>query len=72
MCAGAILNARIPTVVFGASDPRAGACGSAGHLLNGRFDFTAEVYGGIMEAECEALLREFFDAVRARDGETEK
>ncbi|MFI5402612.1 MAG: tRNA adenosine(34) deaminase TadA, partial [Planctomycetota bacterium] len=61
MCSGAIVNARIPRVVFGAPDPRAGACGSVYQVgldarLNHRFDVTA----GVLGAECAALLADFF------------
>ena len=64
MCAGAICNARIPRVVFGAYDAKAGACGSVDHLLSGKFLHAAEVYGGIMEAECTDLLQSFFRSRR--------
>ena len=61
MCAGAIVNARIPRVVFGAADPKAGACGTLYQVgldprLNHRFETTA----GVLAAECAALLQEFF------------
>ncbi len=61
MCAGAVVHVRLPRVVFGAADPKAGAAGSALNLLqwpglNHRCDITA----GVREAECRALLREFF------------
>jgi tRNA(adenine34) deaminase len=67
MCAGAIVNARIPRVVFGAPDPRAGACGSLYQVgldtrLNHRFAVTA----GVLAAECAAILQEFFS--RKREG----
>lgn len=67
MCAGAIVNARIPRVVFGAADIQSGACGSAltipqAGLLNHR----AEVVTGVLGEECAALLTEFFRSVRAR------
>lgn len=66
MCLGAIILARIPRVVFGAKDPKAGACGSV-------FDFTDEpklnhrvdVRGGILEQESQALIQHFFRQLRA-------
>lgn len=67
MCAGAILNARIPTLVYGARDPRAGACGSVEDLMRGQFMHRTEVMPGILERECEALLADFFRRLR-RDG----
>ena len=66
MCAGAILAARIPTVVFGAWDEKAGAVGSVHDLLRDRrLPHTVEVHAGIREAESAELLREFFAARRA-------
>ncbi len=65
MCVGAMLNARIARVVYGARDDKAGALGSVydigrDGMLNHRF----EVVGGVMEAECAELMREFFQARR--------
>lgn len=62
MCAGAILAARVPRVVFGAWDEKAGAAGSVYDLLrDGRLPHAVpEVIGGVREAECAALLGEFF------------
>jgi tRNA(adenine34) deaminase len=65
MCAGAIVLARIPTVVFGASDPKAGAAGSVLDVLREpALNHRPEVIGGIREAECAELLRDFFSARR--------
>ncbi len=66
MCAGAILNARIGRVVFGAWDPKAGAAGSVVDLLRDRTlpIRVDEVIGGVLEAECSALLTEFFGNLR--------
>lgn len=64
MCAGAVINARIPLVVYGASDPKMGACGSVENLFSGQFNHRPEVYAGIMEQECAALLRDFFNRLR--------
>src|SRR5436305_7363819 len=65
MCAGAALLARIPLVVFGAADPKAGALGSLYHLgADPRLHHGIEVVDGIHAAESAALLREFFAARR--------
>jgi tRNA(adenine34) deaminase len=62
MCAGAIVLARIPEVVFGAPDPKAGAAGSALDVLGEpALNHRPRVTGGVMEAECAALLRDFFE-----------
>lgn len=60
MCAGAILNARIDTVVYGAPNPKAGCCGSVLPLFHERFNHHPAVYGGVLEEECAKLLGEFF------------
>ena len=61
MCAGAIVLARISRLVLGAWDPKAGMVGSVGDLVrHPRLNHRAEVAGGVLEAECGALLREFF------------
>ena len=61
MCAGAMVHARIGQVVYGATDPRAGAAGSAFDLLrSAQLNHRAAVVGGILAAECGELLREFF------------
>ena len=64
MCAGAIVNARIPRVVFGASDAKCGACGSVCNLFSMAFNHHPQVESGIREAECAALLTEFFQNLR--------
>jgi tRNA(adenine34) deaminase len=61
MCAGAIVLGRISRVVFGAWDPKAGMAGSVGDLLrHPRLNHRPEVQGGVLEAECAAVLSEFF------------
>jgi tRNA(adenine34) deaminase len=61
LCAGAILSARIPRVVFGAWDEKAGAAGSVHDLLRDRrLNHRVEVIGGVLEPECGALLTGFF------------
>ncbi len=65
MCAGAVVLARIPRVVFGAFDPKAGAAGSVLDLLrHPKLNHRAEVTGGVMSGECGALLADFFAAKR--------
>ena len=64
MCAGAIINARIPRVVFGASDAKAGSCGSVCDLFAMAYNHRPEVTRGVMETETAALLSEFFQNLR--------
>jgi tRNA(adenine34) deaminase len=61
MCAGAIVQARLARLVYGARDPKAGACGSALRVLNHRkLNHQVEVTGGIMAGDCALVIREFF------------
>src|SRR5262245_21708488 len=65
MCAGAIVLAQIPEVVFGAPDPKAGAAGSVMNVLaDPALNHTPRVTRGVLEAECAELLREFFGSRR--------
>ena len=64
MCAGAIVNARIPAVYYGAKDDKAGCCGSVLNLFEERFNHHPRIYGRVLEAECAALLQEFFQSLR--------
>jgi tRNA(adenine34) deaminase len=64
MCAGAVVNSRIPTVVYGAKDSAAGSCGSVINLFEERYGHRPAVYGGVLEAECSALLKDFFKTLR--------
>ena len=64
MCAGAIINARIPRVVFGAGDEKCGACGSVCDLFSMPFNHHPEVTKGVLEQESAALLKDFFAALR--------
>ena len=64
MCTGAIINARIPTVVFGAREALSGSCGSVIDLFYERFGHRPQVYAGVLEADCAALLKVFFQAKR--------
>jgi tRNA(adenine34) deaminase len=67
MCAGAVVLSRIPRVVFGAWDEKAGAAGSVFDVLRERrLNHWVEVYGGVREDECGALLRDFFAAHRGK------
>ncbi len=68
LCAGAILSARIPRLVFGAWDEKAGAAGSVHELLRDRrLNHRVEVLGGVLEAESSALLLEFFRGQRGSE-----
>lgn len=65
MCAGATVLARVPRLVLGAWDPKAGACGSQWDVVRDRrLNHRVEVVGGVLEDECGALLREFFEERR--------
>ena len=64
MCAGAILNARIPRVVYGASDRKFGACGSVCSLFSMDFNHHPQVEAGLLEEESRALLQDFFRNLR--------
>jgi tRNA(adenine34) deaminase len=67
MCAGAIYLSRIPHVVYGVSDSRMGACGSATNLLqNPRLSATVQITNGILEAQCLGLLQTFFQNLRQK------
>ena len=64
MCAGAIVNARIPALYYGAKDDKAGCCGSVLNLFEERFNHHPRIYGGLMEEECTDLLQQFFQNLR--------
>ena len=65
MCAGAIVNSRLPTVVYGADDPKAGACQTLFTITSDpRLNHRSQVIGGVMAEECGAILSEFFAAAR--------
>lgn len=70
MCLGAIILARIPRVVFGSTDPKAGACGSVLNFTDEpKLNHRVEVLGGILERECQDLIQTFFRGLReASDG----
>ena len=60
MCAGAIINSRLPVVVFGAKDENTGSCGSVINLFEERYGHRPAVYGGVSAEECAGLLQRFF------------
>ena len=64
MCAGGIINSRIPTVVYGAKDENTGSCGSVINLFEERYGHKPAVYGGVKADECAELLRSFFEKRR--------
>lgn len=64
MCAGAIINARIPRVVAGARDAKCGACGSVCDLFAMDFNHHPQIEWGLMEEACTALLTTFFQELR--------
>ena len=65
MCSGAIINSRIKRVVYGAADVKAGCCGSVLNLFEEDFHHHPRIYGGLMEAECSALMQAFFQSLRS-------
>jgi tRNA(adenine34) deaminase len=66
MCAGAIVLARIPRLVYGTTDPKAGACGTLYNIVqDGRLNHSVELVSGVLEQKCGAILREFFSRVRS-------
>jgi tRNA(adenine34) deaminase len=68
MCAGAVTAARLDRVVYGATDPKAGAVGSLWDVLRDtRLNHRPEVIGGVLAEECGALLRDFFESRRTAD-----
>ena len=73
MCSGAIILARIPRVVFGASDPKGGCAGTFMNLLQDeRFNHQSEVVSGVLEQPCGRLLSDFFQMVRKRKKEEKR
>jgi tRNA(adenine34) deaminase len=66
MCAGAIVQARLPAVVYGAADPKAGACHTLYQITaDARLNHQSIVLGGVLADECRAILQEFFAQQRA-------
>jgi tRNA(adenine34) deaminase len=67
MCAGAIVLSRIPTIVFGCYDPKMGASGSVMNVTeNKRLNHQVHVIGGVLDAECGGLVKEFFEKMRKK------
>jgi len=67
MCAGALVNARLAGLVYGAADPKAGACSTFYEIpSDSRLNHVVPVESGVLEAECSAILREFFSRLRKR------
>ena len=64
MCAGAIINSRVPTVVYGAREANFGSCGSVINLFEERYGHHPAIYGGVCGAECAAILTDFFSGLR--------
>ena len=64
MCAGAIINARLSTVVYGAREARSGSVGSVINLFEENYGHRPRVYGGVLREECAAVLSEFFRHLR--------
>ena len=65
MCAGAILNARIGAVVYGAREEKSGSLGSVVDLFSENYGFRPRVYGGVCRERCAALMRTFFEKLRS-------
>jgi tRNA(adenine34) deaminase len=67
MCAGALVLSRLPRVVYGASDPRAGACGTLMDIVRDpRLNHRVEVHSAVMGDRCAAILKDFFRARRRK------
>ena len=64
MCAGAVINARIGAVRYGAKEDKSGCCGSVLNLFEERFNHRPRLYGGLVEGECREVLEEFFQNLR--------
>lgn len=65
MCAGALVNSRIDKIYIGAKDPKTGACGSKLNLLQEcEFDTSVEIENGILQGECQEILKAFFKEIR--------
>ena len=68
MCAGALVLARIKNIVFGADDPKAGACGSVMNIArHERLNHSIDIRSGILENECSSILKEFFVKMRGKN-----
>ena len=66
MCTGAVINSRVERLVFGASDPKAGSCGSVTDLFSYPYNHIPEIERGVLAEECSAVLSEFFRELRVK------
>lgn len=64
MCAGAVINARVGELVYGAREENTGSCGSVINLFEENYGHKPKIYGGVLGGDCAALLTEFFEKVR--------
>ena len=64
MCTGAIINSRIKKIYIGTMDPKTGACGSVLNLLDFKFNHKVEIETGILQKDCEKILKDFFKNLR--------
>ena len=71
MCTGAIINARVPTVVYGAREALSGSCGSVIDLFSENYGHRPAVYGGVLRDDCAGLLQDFFKGRRTCENPTE-
>lgn len=66
MCAGAVINARLDQLVYGAADAKGGAVHSVEHMFDLPYNWAPEVYGGVLEDACSQMMRDFFRALREK------
>jgi len=66
MCTGAIINARVGEVVYGAKEENTGSCGSVINLFEENYGHKPRVYGSVLKEECAAVMREFFEKIRKK------
>lgn len=64
MCAGAVINARISRIVYGAKEENTGSCGSVINLFEERYGHRPAIYGGVLSQECSGVLQSFFQGLR--------
>ncbi len=67
MCSGAIIQSRVPKVIYGALDPRFGMHKSMMNIFDYKFNHTVDIKGGILEEECSNLMKEFFKEIRTKN-----
>lgn len=66
MCMGAIINARVPRLVYGARDKKAGCCGTLYDLNEGKFNHVTSITQGVLEEECGGIIRRYFEEKRRK------